>query len=83
MAVPKSACTHLSCYSHPQRLLVIRSHLLLLPVIACPDPHQVGLMAEREVEEMDLMFRQGYWVVILNCRSRHVQTGRTAQVKQP
>ena len=36
-------------------------------------------MAEREVEEMDLMLRQGYRVVILNCRSRHIQMVRTGK----
>jgi len=37
-------------------------------------------MAEREVEEM--MFRQGYRVVIANGRSSHIQMGRTGQGMQ-
>lgn len=78
MAVPKSACTQctLNGLSHYPNL---SSHLLLLAVIACPNPHQDALMAEREAEETDLMFRQGYRVAILNCRSRHIQMVRTGK----
>lgn len=75
-ALSKSSSTHLSCHSHPQRLLVISNGLLA--VTACPSPHQNGLMAERE-EEMDEMFRQGYRLVMLSCRSRHILMVRTGK----